>query len=170
MSHICTHPDHNDKENCEDRAVGCSKHCTCCLGESATPVEGEVRQLSNYEILLIRACKSEKNSTLYRYRQIMARRVDIPVNSISNIDLASWMLEVLIKHELIGSVHNFILNLNENCDFWHTTQKVPSYNNFNKRLIGRCESAFMTTPVSKLNGYRSPLRIKLFLAANTKNS
>ena len=35
MSHICTHPDHNDQETCGDRAVGCSKHCVCCMGQIA---------------------------------------------------------------------------------------------------------------------------------------
>lgn len=33
----CSHPDHNEQENCEDRAIGCSKHCVCCMGESAIP-------------------------------------------------------------------------------------------------------------------------------------
>lgn len=31
----CKHPDHNDKETCEDRAVGCHKDCICCMGELA---------------------------------------------------------------------------------------------------------------------------------------
>lgn len=26
----CTHPDHNENETCEDRAVGCHKDCQCC--------------------------------------------------------------------------------------------------------------------------------------------
>ncbi len=29
---MCTHPDHNDQKTCEDRAVGCSSNCVCCLG------------------------------------------------------------------------------------------------------------------------------------------
>ncbi len=29
----CTHPDHNDQETCEDRAVGCHRKCKCCMGE-----------------------------------------------------------------------------------------------------------------------------------------
>lgn len=33
----CEHPDHNDSESCLDRAVGCSKHCFCCMGEMAIP-------------------------------------------------------------------------------------------------------------------------------------
>ncbi len=33
----CTHPDHNDHETCEDRAVGCSKDCFCCMGDPAAP-------------------------------------------------------------------------------------------------------------------------------------
>jgi hypothetical protein len=28
---ICDHPDHNDQETCEDRAVGCSSDCPCCI-------------------------------------------------------------------------------------------------------------------------------------------
>lgn len=31
----CTHPDHVDGTSCEDRAVGCSPHCKCCMGELA---------------------------------------------------------------------------------------------------------------------------------------
>ena len=27
----CLHPDHNDNETCEDRAVACHKDCDCCL-------------------------------------------------------------------------------------------------------------------------------------------
>jgi hypothetical protein len=27
----CEHPDHNDNETCEDRAVACHQDCTCCL-------------------------------------------------------------------------------------------------------------------------------------------
>lgn len=27
----CTHPDHNDKESCKERAVGCHKDCKCCM-------------------------------------------------------------------------------------------------------------------------------------------
>jgi len=35
----CTHPDHNEHETCEDRAVGCSKDCICCMGDpNADPV------------------------------------------------------------------------------------------------------------------------------------
>jgi hypothetical protein len=26
----CEHPDHNEKETCEDRAVSCHKDCACC--------------------------------------------------------------------------------------------------------------------------------------------
>ena len=33
----CTHLDHNDSETCEDRAIGCSMYCRCCLGENARP-------------------------------------------------------------------------------------------------------------------------------------
>ena len=36
--HFCTHPDHSDEIPCEDRAVGCSKHCKCCMGEFAIPL------------------------------------------------------------------------------------------------------------------------------------
>jgi len=28
----CEHPDHNDHETCEDRAVSCHKDCVCCQG------------------------------------------------------------------------------------------------------------------------------------------
>jgi hypothetical protein len=31
MNMKCEHPDHNENETCEDRAVACHKHCTCCL-------------------------------------------------------------------------------------------------------------------------------------------
>lgn len=31
----CTHPDHTDGVACTDRAVGCSPHCVCCMGELA---------------------------------------------------------------------------------------------------------------------------------------
>lgn len=30
---ICDHPDHNDNETCEERCVGCSPYCKCCLGK-----------------------------------------------------------------------------------------------------------------------------------------
>ena len=39
--YLCDHPDHNDHETCEDRAVGCSKHCACCMGELAIPLPVE---------------------------------------------------------------------------------------------------------------------------------
>ena len=35
---ICEHPDHNEQTDCQDRAVGCSKHCICCMGDLAIPV------------------------------------------------------------------------------------------------------------------------------------
>ena len=35
----CTHPDHTEAKDCLDRAVGCSKHCVCCMGELAIPLE-----------------------------------------------------------------------------------------------------------------------------------
>lgn len=39
----CDHPDHVEGEVCEERSVGCSKHCTCCMGSTATPLpEGTV--------------------------------------------------------------------------------------------------------------------------------
>ncbi len=31
----CTHPDHTPDSSCEDRAVGCSPECACCMGEMA---------------------------------------------------------------------------------------------------------------------------------------
>ena len=34
----CEHPDHNSETNCLDRAVGCNKHCVCCMGELAVPI------------------------------------------------------------------------------------------------------------------------------------
>lgn len=37
MTLQCTHPDHNDQTNCQERAVGCSPHCECCMGELTTP-------------------------------------------------------------------------------------------------------------------------------------
>jgi hypothetical protein len=35
----CCHPDHNENESCADRAVGCSKHCLCCMEELAIPLK-----------------------------------------------------------------------------------------------------------------------------------
>ena len=35
----CCHPDHNENESCIDRAVGCSKHCLCCMEELAIPLK-----------------------------------------------------------------------------------------------------------------------------------
>jgi hypothetical protein len=35
----CTHPDHNDRESCEDRAVACSRDCECCNTLVRLPVE-----------------------------------------------------------------------------------------------------------------------------------
>ena len=35
----CDHPDHADDTDCLDRAVGCSKHCFCCMGELAIPLQ-----------------------------------------------------------------------------------------------------------------------------------
>jgi hypothetical protein len=32
---ICNHPDHNENENCRERAVGCNPKCECCLDEFA---------------------------------------------------------------------------------------------------------------------------------------
>ena len=29
---MCNHPDHNNSETCEDRAVSCSADCACCNG------------------------------------------------------------------------------------------------------------------------------------------
>lgn len=31
----CEHPDHEEGRDCGDRAVGCSKHCLCCMGQSS---------------------------------------------------------------------------------------------------------------------------------------
>ena len=31
----CKHPDHNNKETCEDRTIGCAANCICCMGELA---------------------------------------------------------------------------------------------------------------------------------------
>ena len=31
MRHKCTHPDHNDKETCQERAVSCNINCPCCV-------------------------------------------------------------------------------------------------------------------------------------------
>lgn len=33
----CTHPDHVDGISCEDRAIGCSADCTCCMGNDFDP-------------------------------------------------------------------------------------------------------------------------------------
>ena len=30
---VCKHPDHTDETDCGNRAIGCSKHCLCCMGE-----------------------------------------------------------------------------------------------------------------------------------------
>lgn len=27
----CTHPDHNENENCLERAIGCHPQCGCCM-------------------------------------------------------------------------------------------------------------------------------------------
>ena len=35
------HPDHADDTDCLDRAVGCSKHCFCCMGELAIPLQND---------------------------------------------------------------------------------------------------------------------------------
>lgn len=34
----CNHPDHNEQTDCQDRAIGCSKHCVCCMGNLAVLV------------------------------------------------------------------------------------------------------------------------------------
>lgn len=34
----CDHPDHNDTETCEDRAIGCSSYCKCCMGSIAKSI------------------------------------------------------------------------------------------------------------------------------------
>jgi hypothetical protein len=36
---LCDHPDHTDDESCEDRAIGCSVYCKCCMGSITTPIE-----------------------------------------------------------------------------------------------------------------------------------
>jgi hypothetical protein len=38
----CDHPDHADDTDCLDRAVGCSKHCFCCMGELAIPLQNDL--------------------------------------------------------------------------------------------------------------------------------
>ena len=30
---VCKHPDHTDETDCGNRAIGCSKHCLCCMGK-----------------------------------------------------------------------------------------------------------------------------------------
>jgi len=35
----CTHPDRTEEESCEERAVGCSEDCTCCMGARRVKVE-----------------------------------------------------------------------------------------------------------------------------------
>lgn len=31
----CKHPDHVDGTSCEERSIGCSPNCSCCMGELA---------------------------------------------------------------------------------------------------------------------------------------
>jgi hypothetical protein len=38
----CTHPDHVEGVSCEDRAVGCSPFCVCCMGQSYVDREIEL--------------------------------------------------------------------------------------------------------------------------------
>ena len=150
----CTHPDHNDHETCGDRAVGCSKHCICCMEELAIPLDGNV--LSTDDILLIRACKTETRNNKKFFRRIFARRVDISVQHVNDRDVADWMLSVLIDNNLIRNMREFILYMNEVHDWMFITRGKPGYENYNDRLMGRCASALALTHVKHLNGYRSP--------------
>jgi len=45
----CTHPNHNDEEDCQDRAVGCSPHCICCMAGLAVPKESEQINFEKFE-------------------------------------------------------------------------------------------------------------------------
>ena len=44
---MCTHPDHNDRESCLDRTVGCSKDCECCMGPPEDRLENYRERCEN---------------------------------------------------------------------------------------------------------------------------
>jgi len=43
-----THPDHVDGISCEDRTVGCSPDCTCCMAECALDVPEVAESLRSH--------------------------------------------------------------------------------------------------------------------------
>ena len=48
----CTHPDHNDNETCENRAVGCHPDCLCCIVPHPT--------ITNAQAIATKAHKDQK--------------------------------------------------------------------------------------------------------------
>ena len=80
----CTHPDHNDSETCEDRAVGCDKNCTCCMGKMG---ELQYCNLDTANYLLSQGRATKENAEAFvemwnkpGHRSTIARLEEKPVN------------------------------------------------------------------------------------------
>lgn len=117
-----------------------------------------------YEILLLRACKSNHPDIPVRLKSIFSRRCDASRSIINDFHIAEWLVSFLVKHSIVTDYVKFIMSLNESQDWLFTTDRKKSYKNNNERIAYRCISTIRLCPVKDLPEYPSPTRHKNTMA------
>jgi hypothetical protein len=95
MTHKCTHPDHNEHETCEDRAVGCHKDCECCIPKVQPLDDICVRDASGCYVDVVWNCATKDWSVLY---------MDSRKEHLTREDAEMWMRQILLGAKVIEEI------------------------------------------------------------------
>lgn len=64
----CNHPDHEENTSCEDRAIGCSEYCLCCMGEIAIPLDESVPFFESENVIRWKVSEGKESSISFFYQ------------------------------------------------------------------------------------------------------